>query len=260
MGIPMSTPLPPPFEQLGQRKFSFYPAIVNIEHNEWRLRKVTWSEVLVVNTKTGQELWISRRFLGEISRTDEPVMIVGLTKELQFVAGQVIPYVRRVIELPRAVNAPAGPSFEEPAGSPAHVVGIRLESSEKRIGRLVAWVLAVSLVVCVVFITLFRSHSNPRVRYTPVIQSNLGLTGADQYETVVAKLGQPASDGWLSDQGEMQYRVLKYPERGISIVLMGVERNKAVYIGAVDDQWRIVDAISLPGNKDTRSMLRSLKH
>src|SRR6187551_210378 len=62
-GLPMSDALlPPPYDQLGHRPFSFYPAIVNIEHNEWRLRKATWSEFLVLNTKTAEEIWIPRRF------------------------------------------------------------------------------------------------------------------------------------------------------------------------------------------------------
>src|SRR3712207_1775501 len=101
----MSDPfLPAPFDQLGQRPVSFYPAMVNIDHNEWCLRKVTWSEILVANTKTGDEIWMPRRFLGELSRSDEPVVIVGLTKELEYKAGQVVPHVRRVIEMPRAVN------------------------------------------------------------------------------------------------------------------------------------------------------------
>ena len=58
----------------------------------------------MVNCKTGAEIWISRRFIGEISRIDDPVVIVGLTKELEFKAGSVFPYQRRVIEMPLAVG------------------------------------------------------------------------------------------------------------------------------------------------------------
>ena len=60
-------PVPPPLEQLGHRPFSFYPAILNVEHNEWLYRRATWSEVLVQNTKTNEEIWVPRRFFGEIS-------------------------------------------------------------------------------------------------------------------------------------------------------------------------------------------------
>ena len=52
------------FGTAGNRPFSFYPAIERIEHNEWIFRKATWSEILVVNTKTGLELWIPASVCG----------------------------------------------------------------------------------------------------------------------------------------------------------------------------------------------------
>src|SRR5580693_992417 len=99
-----SPPIPPLLGHLASRSFSFYPPIVNIEHNEWLFRRATWSEVQVMNTKSSTELWVPRRFVGEISLVGEPVMIVGLVKELEYKAGTVYPHVRRVIEMPRAVN------------------------------------------------------------------------------------------------------------------------------------------------------------
>src|ERR1700736_5547388 len=135
MSVP---PVPPPLEQLGHRPFSFYPPIANIVHNEWIYRRATWSEVLVQNTKTNQEIWLARRFLGAVSSVDEPVMIVGLAKELEYKAGTLWPLERRVIEMPRAVNDAPRPAAPEPAAPPARVVGIRLESSaESRIGRMI---------------------------------------------------------------------------------------------------------------------------
>jgi len=63
-----------------------------------------------VNRTTGQEVWIPRRFIGEVSRIDEPVVIVGLTKELELNAGMLIPHERRVIEISRAVNEAVRPA------------------------------------------------------------------------------------------------------------------------------------------------------
>ena len=103
--------MPPGFEQIGNRPFSFYPPVVNVEHNEWHYRKATWSEVLVVNAKTALEVWIPRLYIGEISRIEEPVVILGLSKELEYKGGQVWPYVSRVIEMPRAVNEGYRPSI-----------------------------------------------------------------------------------------------------------------------------------------------------
>ena len=118
----------PQLETLGNRPFSFYPPLIGIEHNEWIYRRATWSEILVQNTKSNAEVWVPRRFLGAISKVDEPMMIVGLTKELELKAGQLWPTERRVIEMPR----PVGPSPAEPRVGPkptqAQVIGIRTGS------------------------------------------------------------------------------------------------------------------------------------
>ncbi len=90
----MSLPPISPLEHLGNRPFSLYPPILNIEHNEWFFRRGTWSEILVVNSRDGQEIWIPRRFLGEISQIEDPVVIVGLVKELEYKAGAVWPHGR----------------------------------------------------------------------------------------------------------------------------------------------------------------------
>src|ERR1700730_16360266 len=125
MSIP---PIPPPLEHLGKRKFSFYPPILNIERNEWTYHQATWSEILVTNAHSGQEVWVPRRFLGEVSRVDDPVLIVGLNKELAYSAGAVWPHRRRIIEMPIAVNDRPAPvlSKSETPRSPAPVIGIKL--------------------------------------------------------------------------------------------------------------------------------------
>ena len=164
MAIP---PIPPPLESLGSRPFSFYPAIVNIEHNEWLYRKATWSEVLVTNAKTGEDLWIPRRFLGEFSRIDDPVVIVGLSKELEYRGGAVWPYQRRVIQMPLAVNDAPRSAAIQPKSEPAPVIGIRVESTESRLGRLVAIALACGTVACILVVALSREGVlRPRVHVT----------------------------------------------------------------------------------------------
>src|SRR5580698_849718 len=126
----MSAPPVPPFlEHPGRRPFSFYPPIRNVPHNKWFYRKASWSEVLVENTRTHEEVWIPRRYLGDISRLDEPVMMVALLKELEWQAGRILPAQRRVIEMPLAVNEGPRPLQRErpiAAGS-APVIGIRVE-------------------------------------------------------------------------------------------------------------------------------------
>lgn len=154
--------IPPPFDQIGRRAFSFYPAIVGIEHNEWNLRRVTWTEIEVINTKTLQELVIPRQYVGEISAIEEPFLIAGLIKELEYKSGIVFPHRRRVIEMPRAVNGTisADPVFEA-RSVPAAVVGIRLEEPKSnRARRMLRWVVA-GILACVTLaqaLILFGGH------------------------------------------------------------------------------------------------------
>lgn len=253
----MAHPVPPSIDQLGDRAFSFYPAVIGVDHNEWTFRRATWSETLVRNRTTDQEIWIPRRFIGEVSKIDEPVVIVGLNKELELKGGMLVPHERRVIELPRSpvLDTPRAPDAP-PEPKPASVVGIRLEGgAESRVGRLLMIMIAGGILLCLAVIVVI-STSNRRIVYQPVMQSDLGFTVNDDFYSVVNKLGPPAEDRWKSDQGELQYRRLTYPKQGLSIILMGSDRKDIHYLGAVDKEWRVVHSI----NKNAEAMLRSLKH
>jgi hypothetical protein len=254
----MSVPsIPPPLEQFGQRPFSFYPPILNIEHNEWVYEKSTWSEMLVRNSKSGLEIWVPRLFLGEVSRIDEPVMIVGLVKELEYKAGSVWPHERRVIEMPRGgVGTPA--SERQAFTPPGRMSSLRLDSAaEGRIGKLIVGALVLGVLACFLVISVFRGRAGDRVHYEGIVQSSLGLNSADDYYSVVRKRGAPSSDAWMSEEGALQYRALHYPD--LTIILMGTERNKEHYIGALNKDWKPVDSVQLPDGRNTGSMLRSLR-
>jgi hypothetical protein len=146
-----SPPIFPALGHLAARPFSFYPAIRGIEHNEWNFRKLTWSELLVVNRKTGEEISIPRRLVGEVSIVDDPVVIVGLLRDLEYRDGAVWPCQRRVIEMPVAVGEVRSP-VAIPRPGPAPVVAIRLEPRRSRrlykaIGGLLALVSLLHLAV-----------------------------------------------------------------------------------------------------------------
>src|SRR5580658_5181514 len=128
-------PLPTPLEHLGGRRFSFYPPIRNLQPNEWLFRRATWSECVVMNARSGEEVWIPRMFLGEVSLIDEPVvdepaMVVRLNRELEWKGGAILPRQRRVIEFP-ATPAPIPAADDRPSPGEgarlAPVVCIRLE-------------------------------------------------------------------------------------------------------------------------------------
>lgn len=251
MSVP---PVPPPLEELGQRPFSFYPPVVGIEHNEWIYRKATWSEILVANRKSGLEIYIPRIFVGELSRIEEPIAIVGLNKELEYKAGAIVPHIRRVIQMPRAVND--GPRFESRAPSgPAPVVGIRIENkSESKIGRMLLVATAVAVTIVVGAVALFQGGGR-RVTYTAVMQSEIQFAPTDDYYTVVNRLGAPADDQWRPATGELQYRRLGYPKLGINIILMGNDRDHARYIGQLDADGRVIHST----DANTGVMLRQLR-
>ncbi|HLJ48055.1 MAG TPA: hypothetical protein VKU01_18695 [Bryobacteraceae bacterium] len=259
MAVP---PAPPPLEQAGPRPFSFYPPIGNIEHNEWLYQRASWSEVLVRNTKTAEEIWVPRRYVGEISSVDEPVMIVGLLKELEYRAGALWPVVRRVIQMPVAVNETPRPSVASREDRrPANVVGIRLENrAESRIGKLILAAIAAGMVACVLVVSFSRgSMLGHRMIYAPLMQADLDLTARDDYYGVLRLLGLPDDDRWKSETGEFQYRKLTYRKLGYSVILMGTDRKDAHYIGAMDKSWNPVHTVQLPNNVNSYSLLRQLK-
>jgi hypothetical protein len=258
-----SPPIPPSLEHLVTRPFSFYPPIINVEHNEWLFRKATWSEILVVNCKSGAEIWISRRFVGEVSRIDDPVLIVGLNRELEYDGGAVWPYQRRVIEMPVAVGGGSivpSPRTQE-RSAPAPIVGIRLESNDRRIVKLIGGAMAVGILLCI-FALNINKVGEIRQRtavFTAKDQQFLELSGRDNYLTVVQKLGAPASDRWQSETNTIQVRALGYPDRKYTAILMGTDRRTAAYIGTMDENWKPIHSVELHSGGTTSPLLRNLK-
>ena len=251
-----SPPIPPQLDHLVTRPFSFYPPVVGIEHNEWLYRKANWSEILVVNCRSGSEIWIPRRFVGEVARVEDPVLIVGLLRELEYKSGMIVPFQRRVIEMPVAVGGQPLSASEEERNVPGLIVGIRTASpTDTRIFKLIGVAVLAAILMYVLAVNLSRQ----RVVFTARDQTNMGLTARDDRTSVVGKLGTPASDHWLSETGELQYEALAYPERKFTVVLMGSDRNSALYIGTMDQNWLPVDSVVLRSGGDTSSLLRNLR-
>jgi hypothetical protein len=250
----MPGPIVETLEDLGDRHFSFYPAILNIEHNEWTLGQMNWSEVSVVNAKTGAEVWIPRRFVGEFSSAADPMIILGLRKELEYKAGAVWPRERQLFSLPksRSLYTPKPSSHEGPP--PPHGATRTAEGQEKQISRLIvtALAIAVTLILVVVAITM-----RP-VSFKGVEQLAIQLNGDDDYDAVVRKVGTPTEDRWRADAGEMQYRALAYKGRPYTLILMGADRKTARYVGAMDPTWKPVHSVALRNGGDTLAMLRRL--
>ncbi|RPI17902.1 MAG: hypothetical protein EHM65_02695 [Acidobacteriales bacterium] len=244
---------PTALEELGDRRFSFYPAIANTEHNEWLLRRATWSEILVANTKTGLEVWVPRRFVGEISSVGEPVMIIGLRKELELKAGSVWPRERRLLSMPRAGSGFLG--SDATAENQPHAAGSRPSPGpEGKVGRLILGALALGVGLLVLLVAVTQRP----VTYKGVEQLALQLSGEDDYSSIVRKLGSPMDDHWRAAAGELQYRALRYRGRDYTLILMGADQKSAHYIGAMDSGWKPVHSVRLPDGGSTLAMLRRL--
>lgn len=244
----------PELDKFAGRPFSFYPPILNVEHNEWVCRKDTWSEVLVSNTKAGMELWVPRRYLGEVSQVDKPVMIVGLNQELEYKSGAVWPHHRRIIEMPPA--SPSPPLGETHSTTPPKH---RESATEMKIERLIAGSLIIGVIATALLVAFFRGReSGGQITYEAVLQQDLNLTAQDNYFSVVRKLGDPAKTRWRSEKGERQYEALDYPSLSVTVILMGADRNEMSYIGAKDKNWKNVHSVKLPSGIGTDSILRSL--
>ena len=129
-----------------------------MRHNEWILRRASWTEILVANVKTSEEICIPRRFVGEVSSIEAPYRIVGLVKELEYREGVVLPHRRVVLEMPRAVNDFSGSSLRPTFyPRPAGVVAIRAElDSESRFRRVLRGSIAAGFLACMAVIFVVR--------------------------------------------------------------------------------------------------------
>ena len=253
--------IPPPIAQLGSRSFSFYPAILNVQHNQWVYQSATWSEVLVRNTGNQEIISIPRHHVGEVSRVEAPVMIVGLLAELEYREGAIAPAKRRVIEMPLAVNDSFAVRPARLRTEPAPVIGIRIEDGPRfRIPKVVLGGVAIGVAGCVLAVSLFRGGViATRVFYAPALEQDLGLTASDDLRSVTKTLGLPARDSWQSDARGRGFHILWYPRYRAYVVLMGQTPSEPRYIGALDRNWRTVQAVTIPGQGSSRPLLASLR-
>jgi hypothetical protein len=253
----------PTLESFGNRAFSFYPAIRNVEYNEWTFVRETWSEVQVVNSRTGEEIWIPRHYIGTVSSADEPVRIVGLKRELELKGGAVWPYDRQVISMPGPPR-PGAKKPEPPADAPEPPVPA--PSAESQVGRMIGYALLTGLAVTLV-VVVFAFQGVPRPlewwrqrNVATADQRYLTLTREDSRHDVARKLGEAERDQWISPEtAEIHFELLWYPRRSYIVVMMGPDRDSARYIGTIHASSRqVLDSVKLPGGGSTSSMLRTL--
>jgi hypothetical protein len=250
-----SPPVPPAFQQLESREFSFFPAIVGIEHNLWTFREANWSEVLVANCETDSEIWVPRRYIGEASSTEKPIAIVGLTREFEYKGGMLCPYQKRLVKMPPAMAS--GP--ETSGGDHRAARRVRLEPSDVGVLKLIAVAVGCAILLYVVAVNFqhIKDWRSQRVVYTVKDQGFLELTARDDRFKIVQKLGDPGRDN-PKEVGTIFYESLAYPERRYTVILMGSDAKSLAYVGTMDDNWRPVHFIPLRSGGSTESLLRTL--
>jgi len=127
--------------------------------------------------------------------------------------------------------------------------------AESRLAIIIVGVLVFGIAACYFLVSYFRGG---RIEFKPLEQQELGFTARSDYFDVVNKLGKPAADHWKADVTERQIRALEYPAQGLTIILMGIEKNKELYVGAMNKDWRPVHTIKHAGGGDTRALLDHL--
>lgn len=267
----MSTPPAPLHDELADRPFSFYPPILGVEHNEWRLVEATWSDILVRNTKSGLETAIPRKLVGSVAQVDEPVMIVGLTRELEYRTGSVWPTDRKVRAMPSPplktvlrMPKPEGVEDPGPRGLQAMMGSGSDGGAEGKITKLIGVAFGSLALIGLVVWAIVKLTPEARPTYVGKDQSYLELTREDDYHAVVRRLGAPREDRWREESGELQFRALGYPERGFIVILMGTDRDSARYVGAVvpsrdGKRWSAAHGVESARGAGTLSLLRGLK-
>jgi hypothetical protein len=264
----MSTPPAPPQAELKDRPFSFYPPISGIENNEWRLLEATWSDMLVRNTQGDLQVAIPRRYFGPVSETDKPVMIVGLTQELEFKTGAIWPVKKMVLHMPppSPMTPPPGPKPErdpsEPTGLLA-ILGTGSEGTDTKITRMIAVTFVSVLALTMLIWALVKFSPETKPTFVAKDQDYLALTKEDDSFAVIRRLGVPVEDRWRPNSGELQYRAMVYPARGYAVILMGTRQEDARYVGTMSlgpdgKGWSPIHSIEFNRGASTMGMLRGL--
>jgi hypothetical protein len=166
-----------------------------------------------------------------MSPVGDPVLIVGLLRELEYAEGEIRPRVRRVIEMPIAVGENVG-AVQNMARriSPAPVIGIRLEPRrERKIYKFAGGAIAASLFVFAITSNLNWVGDTWQRMTTPRRNAYAALLPGDGYTAVVRKVGRPLAER-TSMQNGREYRALVY--RRFTAIL------SPDYLGSVNTNWR----------------------
>jgi len=189
---------------------------------------------------------------------DDPVLIVGLTRELEYQGGMLRPFKQRLIKMPSGPPARSESPGGKDGAADSSVMRVRSESSDKRAFKLIGMAVGCALLIWVVGAAALRvGFISQRVVITTKDQTFQTLTGRDDRFAVVTKIGQPGFDRF-KEVGTIQFEALSYPDRKYTIILAGRDTRTLAYIGTVDDNWRPVHFVNLHTGGSTESLLQTI--
>ena len=125
-------------------------------------------------------------------------------------------------------------------------------------GRKVLGAVAAGILTCIVTMVIFRdATAGSRARFFGAASRlSLPFTANDNYDSIVSRIGYPDSSRSrvLLADGRSLY-LLRYPDRGFTLVLSGGDRAHAFYLGALGRGGRVVHSVMLPNGQDSTAFL-----
>jgi len=276
----LSDPAVAALKKAAGENFVFFPPLRGIEGNNWRFGEATRIEFSAANSASGEVIWFPRSNVSYVTVEDSGLTI-ALKRELRYSGGAVwtVPDSEQPRGPEEAASAEArrlrGQATEEAENQdrePAGATVWRRPSRRRRKGLFsepLAMVLSVAVVaalVLVVSMVVARNWLRPpsRADASPISDSRLWtLTGEDNYESIVRKIGPPDRVRSLSAAGnQLQQSALIYSRRNYAVILLGLDEGggssqEPRYIGALGlTNGAVVAAVTTSHNTDTASFLR----
>jgi hypothetical protein len=127
------------------------------------------------------------------------------------------------------------------------VVAIRAEpDSESRFWRVLRGSVAAGFLVCVGVMFVVRdAHLGTRFGWMSATPRLPNLDQQDDYSSVVRKMGNPTGDRWSQSAfGSGGYRRLWYSRKGVTLILMGGNRDNVHYAGTLNRDGRIIHSVN----------------
>lgn len=277
----LSDPAVAALRKAADEKFVFFPPLRGIGENRWRFSEATRIEFSAVNAATREVVWFPRSNVSYVTVEDSGLTI-ALKREMRYSGGAVwtVPDAGQAGEPEEATTAEArrlrGQRSEEADGQevePAGAATVWHPPARRRCKGLfsepLALVLSAAVVVTLVLVismVVARDWLRPpsRADASPISDTKLWtLTGEDNYESIVRKIGAPERVKSLSAAGnQLQQHALIYLHRNYAVILLGLEEGAGSsqeprYIGALSlTNGAVVAAVSTSHNTDTASFLR----